>query len=112
MLPGLPARGVESANTDQIQLSRHGPGQRKRSDLKFSWDERDRGKGSEDWNLQKAGQITMRSWACVTFHFQVNIEGFDPAKFKAANKTGASDNSSRADLRSISIGTAQASTLR
>ena len=54
LLPGLPARGVESANTDQIQLSRHGPGQRKRSDLKFSWDERDRGKGSEDWNLQKA----------------------------------------------------------
>ena len=52
LLPGLPARGVESAYSDKIQLSRQG--QRKKSDLKFSWDERDRAKISEDWSLQKA----------------------------------------------------------
>ena len=52
LLPGLPARAAESAYSDKIQLSRHGA--RKKSDLKFSWDERDRGKMvSEDWSLQK-----------------------------------------------------------
>ena len=43
-------------------------------------------------------------------YFQVTIEGFDPAKFKAANKT--SDTTSRTDLRSLNINTTQASTLR
>ena len=45
---------MESAYSDKIQLSRQGHGQRKKSDLKFSWDERDRAKISEDWSLQKA----------------------------------------------------------
>ena len=53
LLPGLPARGADSAYSDNIQLSRQA-GQRKKSDLKFSWDERERGKITEDWSLQKA----------------------------------------------------------
>ena len=40
----------------------------------------------------------------------MTIEGFDPAKFKAANKAG--DTTSRTDLRSLNINTTQASTLR
>lgn len=47
---------------------------RKKSDLKFSWDDRDGHKINDDWSIQK-----------------VKIEGFDPAKFKAANnKAGSS----------------------
>ena len=67
---------------------------RKKSDLKFSWEERDRGRLGEDWSLQKVSLIML------TFKLkkppQVKIEGFDPAKFKAANKAGAGD--SRAEV--------------
>ena len=55
---------------------------RKRSDLKFSWDDRDNQKMNEDWSIQK-----------------VKIEGFDPAKFKAANNNNSKLGGSSVDLR-------------
>ena len=68
---------------------------RKKSDLKFSWEERDRGRMGEDWSLQKVWLIIVKI-QIFKRPSQVKIEGFDPAKFKAANKAGAGD--SRAEV--------------
>jgi len=76
------SRGIESAEIggviarDKLKYKQL----RKRSDLKFSWDDRnDLGHMSEDWSLK-----------------QVKIEGFDAAKFKAANnKVGGSSSNIR-----------------
>ena len=74
------------------------------------------GSRKDQWGLEfTKGMMTDCCWDefnwCVTL-LQVTIEGFDPAKFKAANKTGAGDNASKTNLRSLNINTTQASTLR
>ena len=44
----------------------------------------------EDWSLQKVWVIIVKI-QIFKRPSQVKIEGFDPAKFKAANKAGAGD---------------------
>ena len=58
---------------------------RKKSDLKFSWDERQAGKHPEDWSVHK---VIIRCLIFINQNsavLQIKIDGFDPDKFKAAN---------------------------
>ena len=65
---------------------------RKKSDLKFSWDERQAGKHPEDWSVHK---VIIRYLIFINQNsavLQIKIDGFDPDKFKAANNLGSKSN--------------------
>ena len=74
---------------------------RKKSDLKFSWDERQAGSQAEDWTLHKVTPchtITPRN--INSSILQIKIDGFDPDKFKAAN---TQSQGSRASIRTSGL---------
>ena len=78
---------------------------RKKSDLKFSWEERQTGQHTEDWSVHKVllnSLYDMKITNTLYSTIQIKIDGFDPDKFKAANNQNLGSKSS---LRTSSIST-------